>query len=565
MLSKPTFNPTAAMSPVEYNKTLLQCWKILQAGRRVAIHRSLIQITGNNIKTAAFLSQLMYWLRVGTKIEQNGGWIFKSVKEMEMETGLTVEEQRKCKNELKKLNFVEIGFFGQGRNLAFKLNIDAICQAVCRQFNVDNVSQITLEDWRKQELDFFRVYFSDSVVYHMSLVHMTGDIYIAIMLSDILFNCAKNGSETSKLFKRQRLFSTATMREWEQRTYITRTTQTRARDFMKYHGLILETHYLRNARIFSHPDGLLLMKLLRERTRLSKPAPKKKNAANLDMQQQSLLPQSEEDLDCGNNVEAENLDVGNPANPDLANVKSCNLDVGNPANPDLANVKSCNLDAGSPATPDLANVKSCNLDTGNPATPDLANVKSCNLDTGNPATPDLANVKSCNSSIYKNPTGFSITTTTNSDSEKMDDVVVVGVKENLCSTPEFTAAGRFEKLIFPKSVHPDDRPAVLKAFNRLIPNGEVELLQLILDETAAGGSNIKNPVSYIVGIIKKASNGEFDPVKALQFQRIRNGKKINEQQHTAAVTRFDEHKVSAETAEKEREKLREHLRKMGNK
>ena len=491
MLSKPTFNPTAAMSPEEYNKTLLQCWKILQAGRRVAIHRSLIQITGNNIKTAAFLSQLMYWLRVGTKIEQNGGWIFKSVKEMEMETGLTVEEQRKCKNELKKLNFVEIGFFGQGRNLAFKLNIDAICQAVCRQFNVDNVSQITLEDWRKQELDFFRVYFSDSVVYHMSLVHMTGDIYIAIMLSDILYNCAKNGSETSKLFKRQRLFSTATMREWEQRTYITRTTQTRARDFMKYHGLILETHYLRNARIFSHPDGLLLMKLLKERTRLSKPAPKKKNAANLDMQQQSLLPQSEEDLDCGNNVEAEILDVGNPA------------------------------------------------------------------------TPDLANVKSCNSNIYKNPTGFSITTTTNRDSETTDDVVVVGVKDNFCLTSEFTAAGRFENLIFPKSVHPDDRPAVLKAFNRLIPNGEVELLQLILDETAAGGSNIKNPVSYIVGIIKKASNGEFDPVKALQFQRIRNGKKINEQQHTAAVTRFDEEKVSAKTAEEAREKLQENLRKLG--
>ena len=509
MLSKPTFNPTAAMSPEEYNKTLLQCWKILQAGRRVAIHRSLIQITGNNIKTAALLSQLMYWLRVGTKIEQNGGWIFKSVKEMEMETGLTVEEQRKCKNELKKLNFVEIGFFGQGRNLAFKLNIDAICQAVCRQFNVDNVSQITLEDWRKQELDFFRVYFSDSVVYHMSLVHMTGDIYIAIMLSDILYNCAKNGSETSKLFKRQRLFSTATMREWEQRTYITRTTQTRARDFMKYHGLILETHYLRNARIFSHPDGLLLMKLLKERTRLSKPAPKKKNAANLNMQQQSLLPQSEEDMDCGNNVESENFDAGNPA------------------------------------------------------TPDLANVKSCNLDAGNPATPDLANVKSCNSSIYKNPTGFSITTTTNSDSETTDDVVVVGVKENLCSTPEFTAAGRFGKLIFPKSVHPDDRPAVLKTFNRLIPNGEVELLQLILDETAAGGNSIKNPVSYIVGIIKKASNGEFDPVKALQFQRIRNGKKINEQQHIAAMTRFDEEKVSAETAEEAREKLQENLRKLG--
>ena len=268
--TKNTFSPTAVMSPEEYNKTLMQCWKMLQAGRRVSIHRSLIQITGNDIKTAAFLSQLLYWLRVGTEVEQRDGWIFKSIQQTEYETGLTKTEQRKCKDDLKKLGFIQTGFFGQGRNLAFKINIDAICKAVCAQFGVQNMSQITLEDWRKQELDFFRIYFSDSVVYHMSLVQMTGDIYIAIMLSDILYNCAKNGSETSKLFKRQRLFSTATMLEWENRTFITRTTQNRARKFLKHHGLIVEAHYLRNARIFTHPDGLLLMQLLKQRVRLPK-------------------------------------------------------------------------------------------------------------------------------------------------------------------------------------------------------------------------------------------------------------------------------------------------------
>ena len=291
--TKNTFSPTAVMSPEEYNKTLMQSWKMLQAGRRVSIHRSLIQITGNDIKTAAFLSQLLYWLRIGTEVEQRDGWIFKSIQQMEYETGLTKTEQRKCKDDLKKLGFIQTGFFGQGRNLAFKINIDAICKAVCAQFGVQNMSQITLEDWRKQELDFFRIYFSDSVVYHMSLVQMTGDIYIAIMLSDILYNCAKNGSETSKLFKRQRLFSTATMIEWENRTFITRTTQNRARKFLKHHGLIVEAHYLRNARIFTHPDGLLLMQLLKQRVRLPKlnQSVKAHAAAHLEMQQQSLLHQ----------------------------------------------------------------------------------------------------------------------------------------------------------------------------------------------------------------------------------------------------------------------------------
>ena len=84
----------AMISPVEFNSNLLKCWRRLQAGRKISVHRSIIQITDDDVKSAIFLSQLMYWLRVGTEIISRDGWIFKSIQETEMETGLTVSEQR---------------------------------------------------------------------------------------------------------------------------------------------------------------------------------------------------------------------------------------------------------------------------------------------------------------------------------------------------------------------------------------------------------------------------------------------------------------------------------------
>lgn len=300
---KHKFNPTAVMSVEEYNKSLVKCWQVLQSGRRVAVHRSLIQITDGDIKAAVFLSQLLYWLRVGTELDKNDGWIFKSIQEMEWETGLSTAEQRSCKDKLKAAGFIETKIIGGNRNLAFKLNIDAICKAVSDNFGVPHINEITLEDWRKQELDFIRDYFSDSIVYHMKLVHLTGDIYIAIMLSDILYNCSKGSNIYTKQFKRKRLFSTSTIVEWENRTFLSRAVQARGRKFLKHHNLIVETHYARSARIFTHPDGLLLMQLLQQRTRLPKVPQQQKsaNAADPGVNQPSLLPQPDDvSGECGN-------------------------------------------------------------------------------------------------------------------------------------------------------------------------------------------------------------------------------------------------------------------------
>ena len=55
------------LPPQEFNDGLLSCWKRLQSGRRIVVHRSIIGITGD-IKSAAYLSQLLYWLRVGVDV-----------------------------------------------------------------------------------------------------------------------------------------------------------------------------------------------------------------------------------------------------------------------------------------------------------------------------------------------------------------------------------------------------------------------------------------------------------------------------------------------------------------
>ena len=283
----------AMISPVEFNSNLLKCWRRLQAGRKISVHRSIIQITDDDVKSAIFLSQLMYWLSVGTEIISRDGWIFKSIQETEMETGLTVSEQRSCKDHLKKLGYIETGHFGQGKKLAFRVHLDAISRAICDLFDLEDITQLTLEDWRKQELSFIRDYFSDSVVYHMDLVRLTGDIYIAIMLSTALYNSARHGTPGTRSFTRQRLYYTATMEQWKQDTYLGRKTQERGRLFLQTHGLFSEAHYFQNSRIFTHVNSDVLMPMLDQNIRLSKAHQPKQARAN----QPSLLLEDNRDLE----------------------------------------------------------------------------------------------------------------------------------------------------------------------------------------------------------------------------------------------------------------------------
>lgn len=133
------------LPPKEFNQALSTCWRRLQSGRRIVVHRSLIEITGN-LKTATYLSQLLYWLRVGINVEIRNGWIFKSIAETEEETGLTKREQGLCKDKLAELNLIETARIGQGARLAVRVNLDALSNAICDHFGLDSFTQLTIEE-----------------------------------------------------------------------------------------------------------------------------------------------------------------------------------------------------------------------------------------------------------------------------------------------------------------------------------------------------------------------------------------------------------------------------------
>lgn len=255
------------LPPKEFNGNLVACWRRLQSGRRIVVHRSLIQITGS-LKTAAYLSQLLYWLRVGINVEIRDGWIFKSIGEMEEETGLTKREQGLCKDKLVELNLIQIARIGQGARLAVRVNLKALSEAICESFGLADVTQLTIEEWRKQELGFIRDYFSDSIVYHLDLVWLTGDIHAAVILSNALHQSARHANLNNP-FMMRRLYYSATIKEWEEATMLGYKPQQRTRTMLKNAGLLVEKHFEQNARIFSHINGARLMSMLEEKIRLT--------------------------------------------------------------------------------------------------------------------------------------------------------------------------------------------------------------------------------------------------------------------------------------------------------
>ncbi|WP_241155898.1 hypothetical protein [Neisseria yangbaofengii] len=255
------------LPPKEFNGNLIACWRRLQSGRRIVVHRSLIQITGS-LKTAAYLSQLLYWLRVGINVEIRDGWIFKSIAETEEETGLTKREQGLCKDKLVELNLIQVARIGQGARLAVRVNLEALSEAICESFGLTHITQLTIEEWRKQELGFIRDYFSDSIVYHLDLVWLTGDIHAAVILSNALHQSARHANLNNP-FMMRRLYYSATIKEWEEATMLGYKPQQRTRTMLKNAGLLVEKHYEQNARIFSHINGARLMAMLEEKISLT--------------------------------------------------------------------------------------------------------------------------------------------------------------------------------------------------------------------------------------------------------------------------------------------------------
>ena len=79
---------------------------VLSAHRPIAYNVNVARIT-RDIKATLFLSQLIYWTRVGVDVERNAGWIFKTREQWSHETGLSRREQESARTHLLALGLIQ--------------------------------------------------------------------------------------------------------------------------------------------------------------------------------------------------------------------------------------------------------------------------------------------------------------------------------------------------------------------------------------------------------------------------------------------------------------------------
>ena len=85
--------------------------------RPIAFHRCFASWTGD-AKSALFLSQMLYWNNRTTNAD---GWFYKTAEDFEEETSLSRREQKRIRQELVQLGFIEEVLYGVPATLHFRL------------------------------------------------------------------------------------------------------------------------------------------------------------------------------------------------------------------------------------------------------------------------------------------------------------------------------------------------------------------------------------------------------------------------------------------------------------
>ncbi|WP_051940244.1 hypothetical protein [Stenoxybacter acetivorans] len=267
--------------PPLYNRQLAECWQALNGGSKIAVYECLIHITGS-LKTAVYLSQLLYWTRVGTRVLENDGWVFKSISATTEETGLSKREQGAAKKKLQELNLISCKRVGMGAKLALRVNLDVLAEAITQQQHGDHTfnnnfykqyaeadcfaeadydgdndnagTEILDHDLHDLNLTalhnnaslFFRRYFSKRLVYHRDIVRITGCIHSAIMLSYMLKQ-AVHGCGSQE----HHAFAALTISQWQRRIFVSYSRQLTCRNKLKLLKFIIERHFEASRRIFT--------------------------------------------------------------------------------------------------------------------------------------------------------------------------------------------------------------------------------------------------------------------------------------------------------------------------
>jgi hypothetical protein len=101
----------------------------------VAVAARVMALVGD-VAAGVMLSQLIYWTRRGPNVVEHGGWIFKSAKDWQRETGMTWKVQRRARALLVGLGFIEERLQTMPARLEFRLQVNRLCQQLAERSGV---------------------------------------------------------------------------------------------------------------------------------------------------------------------------------------------------------------------------------------------------------------------------------------------------------------------------------------------------------------------------------------------------------------------------------------------
>lgn len=205
------------------------------APRAIAISTNITALVGDVCATI-LLSQIIYWSRRGVEVVSRDGWIFKTARDWEVETGLSRKMQRRAREILVNGGWIEERLQSMPARLEFRLRLSALLPSLAQRSDIE----IPIPSWSwvcDQEDPGFQRILGRSFLFHAGFsAHMP--IAAAMMASRLL--SASGSGRRGETIHRAPKFVQLHRDAWYHETGLTRDQWQSARKVLRELELLLE-------------------------------------------------------------------------------------------------------------------------------------------------------------------------------------------------------------------------------------------------------------------------------------------------------------------------------------
>lgn len=214
----------------------------------------------DDTSAAVLLSQLIYWSRRGRDMAARSGWVYKTAREWEVETGLTWKMQRRARRLLLDLGLIEERLQSMPARLEFRLNLSVLLPALSERSEVE----LPVIDWSwiadRDDPALGRL-LGRSFLFNAALTsHMS--VPAAMMASRLLSAQPKRSTSGGRAREAAPKLVQLSRQEWREETGLTRHQWQTARRDLRRLGLLIERRHNFPRRVDLAVDAAAISELL---------------------------------------------------------------------------------------------------------------------------------------------------------------------------------------------------------------------------------------------------------------------------------------------------------------